>query len=216
MIPSAPQQQPPQNRHRSLSLSSGGEISARTEEIQSALEVQVRRLFERFGGGALWGRSSNNESTGREAPAAAESSENDDDEDDGESIHHPGHHHLRGGGKTTTGSKKWSQKLCSPFRDLRGLVHTALLATMNAAVAIFGVGVGVGLILGDSFRGAARADDMEDYVMEEEMDQVQRRRGTGRDGGGRNEGQGGQAGRARHGDDLSGAGRPSLSNLPAQ
>ena len=209
MIPSAPQQQP---RNRSLSLSSGGEISARTEEIQSALEVQVRRLFERFGGGALWGRSRNNESTGREAPPAVESPGNDDDE----TIHHPGHHHLRGGGKTTTSSKKWSQKLCSPFRDLRGLVHTALLAVMNAAVAIFGVGVGVGLILGDSFRGAARADDMEDYVMEEEMDQVQRRRGTGRDGGGRNEGQGGQAGRARHGDDLSGAERPSLSNLPAQ
>ena len=72
MIPSAPQQQPPQNRHRSLSLSSGGVISARTEEIQSALEVQVRRLFERFGGGALWGRR-NRESAGREAPPAAES-----------------------------------------------------------------------------------------------------------------------------------------------
>lgn len=213
MIPSAPQQQPPQNRHRSLSLSSGGVISARTEEIQSALEVQVRRLFERFGGGALWG-GRNRESAGREAPPAAESPGSDDDD---ESIHRPGHHHLRGGGKNTTGSKKWSQKFCSPFRDLLGLVHTALLAVMNAAVAIFGVGVGVGLILGDSFRGAARADDMEDYVVvEEEMDQVQRRRGTGRDGGGRNEGQGGQAGRARHGDDLSGAERPSLSNLPAQ
>ena len=212
MSPSAPQQQPPQNRHRSLSLSSGGEISARTEEIQSALEVQVRRLFERFGGGALWGRSRNNESTGREAPPApaAESSENDDDD---ESIHRPGHH-LRGGGKNS--SKKWSQKLCSPFRDVLGLVHTALLAVMNAAVAIFGVGVGVGLILGDSLRGAARADDMEDYVMEEEMDQGQRRRGTGRGGGERNERQGGEAGRARHGGDLSGAERPSLSNLPAQ
>ena len=207
MSPSAPQQQP-QNRHRSLSLSSGGEISARTEEIQSALEVQVRRLFERFGGGALWGRSIS-QSEGQEAVPA------DSPRDDGvESISRPGHH-LRGGGKNT--SKKWSHRLCSPLRDLLGLVQTALLAIMNAAVAIFGVGVGVGLILGDSFRGAARSDDMEDYVMEEDMDQVQRRRGTGRGRGGRDGGQGGQAGRAGHGDEIIGRGeRPSLSNLPAQ
>ena len=212
MSPSAPQQQP-QNRHRSLSLSSGGEISARTEEIQSALEVQVRRLFERFGGGALWRRRSDSESAGREA-APEESPRNDGDE----SVNHPGH--LRGGGKNSFGSKKWSHKLCSPLRDLLGLVYTALLAVMNAAVAIFGVGVGVGLILGDSFRGTTRADDMEDYVdyvTEEEMDQVQRRRGTGRERGGGNEGQGGQAGQVRHGDEIIGRGeRPSLSNLPAQ
>ena len=208
MSPSAAQQQP-QNRHRSLSLSSGGEISARTEEIQSALEVQVRRLFERFGGGALWGRRNTNDSAGREATPAAESSENAGVE----SVDHPGH--LQGGHKNT--SKKWSHKLCSPLRDLLGLVYTALLAIMNAAVAIFGVGVGVGLILGDSFRGAARADDMEEDALEEEMDREMdrgmRRRGRGR--GGRNEVR--LAGRARYGDEIIGRGeRPSLSNLPAQ
>ena len=190
-------------RNRSLSLSSGGEISARTEEIQSALEVQVRRLFERFGGGALWNTSGD---------ASPESSVEDDD-----NVTLPGsdadiHAQFRG----TKNNTKWSQKLCTPFRDLLGLVYTALLAIMNAAVAIFGVGVGVGLILGDSFRGAARADDLDDDLAEEVMEN-ERRRGRRGDRNGRGGTRDGRALERHEGGAFGGyIDPPSLSTLPAQ
>jgi len=221
--PQEQQQQHARNRSRSHSLSSsggGGVISARTEEIQSALEVQIRRLFERFGGVALWGRtnitattaSSDDDSTENRLDAgsstlATSSSEND--------IVHPSPRHLRGDKNDANGSK-WSQRLCPPFQDLVSLVCTALLAIMNAAVAIFGVGVGVGLILGDSFRGSgtaaavssARADD--DYHPEGEMEQERRRRHAAS-----------STGVGRFGSDDGGAfggyiDQPSLSTLPAQ
>ena len=204
-------QQEPHNRqdtrNRSLSISSGGEISARTEEIQSALEVQVRRLFERFGGGALWNRSGQTSSS-----SSVGSSEDDNANSPGTDSDTRGN--LRGTKKT-----KWSQKLYSPFRDLLGLVYTALLAIMNAAVAIFGVGVGVGLILGDSFRGSARAGDMDDDFAEEVPGNENERRRRGR----RSErhGQGSRRdGRAlgRHEGGAFGGYNdpPSLSTLPAQ
>ena len=190
-------------RNRSLSLSSGGEISARTEEIQSALEVQVRRLFERFGGGALWNRSG-------QTSSSTVSSEDDNANSPGTDSDTQGN--LRG-----TKNTKWSQTLYSPFRDLLGLVYTALLAIMNAAVAIFGVGVGVGLILGDSFRGAARADDMDDDFVGEVIENERRRRGRR----GERHGQGSRRdGRAlgRHESEAFGGyiDPPSLSTLPAQ
>ena len=189
-------------RNRSLSLSSGGEISARTEEIQSALEVQVRRLFERFGGGALWNRSG-------QTSSSVGSSEDDDN------VNSPGTDADTQGNLRGTKNTKWSQKLYSPFRDLLGLVYTALLAIMNAAVAIFGVGVGVGLILGDSFRGSARADDMDDDFVEEvpgNENEGRRRRGRGERyarGGARDR---------RHESEASTRiiDQPSLSTLPAQ
>jgi len=186
-------------------LSSGGEISARTEEIQSALEVQVRRLFERFGSGALWNRSG-------QASSSPGSAEDDNVNLSGTDADTQGS--LRG-----TKNKKWSQKLSTPFRDLLGLVNTALLAIMNAAVAIFGVGVGVGLILGDSFRGSARADDRDGDLVGEEMEHERRRRGRGGEG---TYGEGARDGRALHAGRHGGGAstgyidQPSLSTLPAQ
>ena len=199
------QQEPhnrPHARNRSLSLSSGGEISARTEEIQSALEVQVRRLFERFGGGALWNRGSQTSSS--EGPS-----------EDGDNVNASGTDADTQGNLRGTKNTKWSHKLYSPFRDLLGLVYTALLAIMNAAVAIFGVGVGVGLILGDSFRGSARAGDVDEHDLVEEVIQNERRRrgrrGEGTDGGGaRGPGRGGSGALGGYSDP------PSLSTLPAQ
>lgn len=206
---SSSSQQEPHNRqrtgtrNRSLSLSSGGEISARTEEIQSALEVQLRRLFERFGGGAFWNRGANQSSS-----SPGSSSEDDN-------VNSPGSVTGTQGNLRGTKNKKWSQKLYSPFRDLLGLVHTALLAIMNAAVAIFGVGVGVGLILGDSFRGAARDDEMDDDFVEEVTigDNEGRRRGRR----GERHARGGARGRRHESEASTGyADQPSLSTLPAQ
>lgn len=199
------QQQPHSRQHtrnRSLSLSSGGEISARTEEIQSALEVQVRRLFERFGGGALWNRRS-------EVTSSSAEISGDDN------VNSPGTVSGTQGNLRSTKNTKWSQKLYSPFRDLLGLVYTALLAIMNAAVAIFGVGVGVGLILGDSFRGAARADDMDGDFVEE----VPISENGGRRRGRRGERHARAGARDRRHESEASTGyidQPSLSTLPAQ
>ena len=87
---------------------------------------------------------------------------------------------------------------------------------MNAAVAIFGVGVGVGLILGDSFRGAARVDDLDDDLAEEVMEN-ERRRGRR----GERNGRGGTSDERTLGRHEGGAfggyiDPPSLSTLPAQ
>ena len=86
---------------------------------------------------------------------------------------------------------------------------------MNAAVAIFGVGVGVGLILGDSFRGAARADDMDDDFVEEVLGNEDEGRRRGRRG--ERYARGGARDR-RHESEASARiiDQPSLSTLPAQ
>lgn len=44
----------------------------------------------------------------------------------------------------------------SKRKRIQKAVQTTFATIMNAAVTIFGVGVGVGLILGDSFRGRER------------------------------------------------------------
>lgn len=44
----------------------------------------------------------------------------------------------------------------SKRKRIQKVIQTTFLTIMNAAVTIFGVGVGVGLILGDSFRGRER------------------------------------------------------------
>mmetsp|Transcript_5128 Transcript_5128/g.9850 ORF Transcript_5128/g.9850 Transcript_5128/m.9850 type:complete len:190 (-) Transcript_5128:160-729(-) len=177
---------------------SRGEISARTEQIQSALEVQIRRLFERFD------CSNRNRRQQRQ-----QQSQEVDDVAVAVAVSDRGN--LRGGGVG-----KWKRHL-SPLGDLLGLIRVAAIAVMNAAVAIFGVGVGVGLILGDSFRGGSQRAEHD--LLEEDGDagsSNSRSRRRVRSRGSRRVEATDDGGTGGHVDGASTDERPSLSSLPAQ
>ena len=107
-------------------------------------------------------------------------------------------------------------RLAATLGDIVALFRTAIFAIMNAAVAIFGVGVGVGLILGDSFRQSPMrtADDVAQDLLSRPFDQSEE--DAGRQGGV------GDRSEPRSGLPFNSVGHqilleaPSLSNLPAQ